>query len=232
MKKEACAVPEQQVLAYVAGDLPDADATALAEHLAGCDACREQATEYTALRAALPAACATGVVRWHRCRTPFGTTYLAATDQGLARLSWRQPGADAFAAELERRFPGRLVVRDPPALADVERQLHEYFAGLRTHFELPLDLSSLSPFNRRVLETITTLGFGEVIPYAELSRRIAAPRAARAVGNALGRNPLAIIVPCHRVVRSDGSLGGYTGGLRYKRHLLALEGRHDLLRAG
>jgi methylated-DNA-[protein]-cysteine S-methyltransferase len=133
---------------------------------------------------------------------------------------------------MEERFPGRPVVRDGERLVEAERELREYFAGERSSFDLPVDLSSLSPFDRRVLEVaFRTIRFGEVVPYAELAKRIGKPKAARAVGGALGRNPVAIVVPCHRVVRSDGSLGGYGGGVRYKERLLEIEGRRDLLRA-
>jgi methylated-DNA-[protein]-cysteine S-methyltransferase len=157
--------------------------------------------------------------------------YLAATDRGLARLSWRQPSPDAFEREIRTRFPGRPIIHDPEALAETERQLREYFSGDRSRFDLPVDLTALSPFERRVLETTRRIPYGQVVPYAELARRIGKPKAARAVGNALGHNPVAIVVPCHRVVRSDGGLGGYTGGVRYKRDLLKIEGRDDLARA-
>ncbi|MBI4541145.1 MAG: methylated-DNA--[protein]-cysteine S-methyltransferase [Gemmatimonadetes bacterium] len=231
MSRSPCPVPEDQVLAYVAGDLPEEEELAFAEHLAECDECCEQAAEFVALRVALPACCADDVVRWHSFATPFGTMYVAATEKGLARVSWQQRGPDSFVRELEGRFPGRPVVRDPHALAEAERELREYFGGTRSQFDLPVDLSTLSPFDRRVLEKARTIEFGHVVPYAELARRIARPSAARAVGNALGRNPVAIVVPCHRVVRSDGSLGGYGGGVEYKERLLTIEGRRDLLRA-
>lgn len=227
MSPASCTVPENRVLAYVAGDLAENEELALAEHLGQGEACCAQAAEF----AALPACCAEGVVRWHSFRTPFGSMYVAATDHGLTRVSWGRR-AERFVREMEERFPGRVVIRDPYALTDAERQLQEYFAGTRSRFELPVDLGGLSPFDRRVLETARTIPYGEVISYRELARRIARPQAARAVGNALGRNPVAIVVPCHRVVRSDGSLGGYGGGIAYKKKLLAIEGRTDLLRAG
>lgn len=190
-----------------------------------------QATEFAAVRAVVAACRAEAVLRWHSFPTPFGTMYVAATERGLTRVSWSR-GARSFVRELEQRFPGRVVVRDPGALAETERQLREYFAGTRSRFELPVDLGSLSPFDRRVLGTAaSTIPYGEVVPYGELARRIARPHAARAVGGALGRNPVAIVVPCHRVVHSDGSLGGYGAGIAYKKKLLALEGRNDLLRA-
>ena len=229
-----CGVPEETVLAYAAGELDDAASVAVAEHLAECDACCAEAAEYRALRTSLPRCCAETAVRWHAFDTPFGRMFVAATDRGLVRVSWQQPrGAASFVRELERRFPGRPVVQDATALAEAERQIREYFDGNRTRFDLPVDFDVLDPFDRRVLATaFRTIGFGEVVAYGELARRIGKPRAARAVGGALGRNPVAIVVPCHRVVRRDGSLGGYGGGVHWKRRLLALEGRRDLLRAG
>ncbi|MBI4520744.1 MAG: methylated-DNA--[protein]-cysteine S-methyltransferase [Gemmatimonadetes bacterium] len=242
MTRTPCTVPEDRIIAYVAGDLTDGEELTLAEHLGTCEECCEQAAELTALRGALPVCCATAAVRWHSFPTPFGTMFVARTDRGLARLSWQKRDAqqgswraqrpDDFVAEMEERFPGQPVVQDADALADVERELEEYFAGARSRFDIPVDLSSVSEFERRVLESARAIPFGEVIPYTELARRISKPGAARAVGNALGHNPVAIVVPCHRVVRRDGSLGGYTGGVQYKKQLLTLEGRDDLLRAG
>ncbi|MBI4512717.1 MAG: methylated-DNA--[protein]-cysteine S-methyltransferase [Gemmatimonadetes bacterium] len=231
MSPETCPIPDERLLAYVAGELEGEDELAIATHLGECQGCCEEAAEFTALRGVISACCADDVVRWHSFRAPFGIMYLAATDDGLARVSWQQPGPDAFVHELEARFPGRLIVRDPDALAEAERQLREYFAGQRSSFDLPVDLSALSDFDQRVLAAARRIGFGEVVPYAELAKRIARPKAVRAVGNALGRNPVAIVVPCHRVIRSDGSLGGYGGGVEYKKRLLAIEGRRDLSRA-
>lgn len=102
-------------------------------------------------------------------------------------------------------------------------ELAEYLAGKRTSFSVPVDLSALLPFQRRVLETAMSIPFGEVRSYAWVARRLSRPRAARAVGTALARNPVPIIVPCHRVRRSDGGLGGYLFGLPFKDRLLALE---------
>ena len=171
-------------------------------------------------------------VRWSRFPTPFGEMYAAATFRGLARLSWDPPSEDLFVAEIEARFAGWPVIRDREGLAGVERELSEYFLGTRDRFELPVDLADLGAFQRSVLEAARSVPYGQVVPYAELARRVRRPGASRAVGNALGRNPVAIVVPCHRIVRSDGALGGYTGGVQYKKRLLALEGREDLLRAG
>lgn len=170
-------------------------------------------------------------VRWHRFETPFGAIRAAATDRGLARVAWQEEGDGAFVAELEERFPDAPVVPDPEGLREVERQLSEYFRGDREAFDLPVDLDPVSEFDRRVLRAAAGLDFGEVVTYGELARRIGRPRAARAVGGALGRNPVPVVVPCHRIVRGDGGLGGYGSGVEYKERLLRIEGREDLLRA-
>jgi len=225
MSTVPCNVSEDEILAYCAGDLDGEAELAIARHLADCDLCRDDAIVFTLLRDDLARDAATAI-RWHAFATPFGTMFVAASDRGLVRLSWNLPDADAFEDELRRRFPGRPLLHDPGAahLADAERQLREYFAGRRTRFDLPVDLDALPAFDRRVLEAARQIPFGTTVHYGDLARRIDHPRAARAVGNALGRNPVAIVVPCHRVVRSDGSLGGYgIGGITYKQKLLELE---------
>lgn len=224
-----CRRTTEEVLAFVLGELEAEEELTMAEHLGECAGCRDEAVEFRSLDGTLGDCCGSDVIRWHSFGSPFGTMYVAASDDGLVRVSWKQPGPDAFTRWLERRFEGRPVVRDPEGLAEAERQLREYFAGDRSRFELPVDLSALGDFDRRVLDAARKISFGQVVPYAELARRIGKPRASRAVGGALGRNPVAIVVPCHRVVRSDGSLGGYGGGVEYKERLLTIEGREDLL---
>jgi methylated-DNA-[protein]-cysteine S-methyltransferase len=110
----------------------------------------------------------------------------------------------------------------PAAFLDVRTQLTEYFAGMRTSFEVPLVMDG-APFQRRVWRALQDIAYGETISYGELARRIGHPSAARAVGMANGRNPLAVIVPCHRVIGADGTLTGYGGGIERKRLLLDLE---------
>jgi methylated-DNA-[protein]-cysteine S-methyltransferase len=106
----------------------------------------------------------------------------------------------------------------------VRRQLDEYFEGKRTEFEVPVDWSLSHGFFRRVLERTAGVGYGHVSTYAEVAREAGSPRAVRAAGNALGSNPVAIVVPCHRILRTGGGLGGYGGGLERKEFLLRLEG--------
>ena len=110
------------------------------------------------------------------------------------------------------------------AIEMASRQLEEYFGGRRDEFDVPLDLAGISPFTQSVLAATTAVPFGHLATYRDIAEQIGAPRATRAVGNALGRNPIPVIVPCHRIVRSDATIGGYTGGLGIKKRLLALEG--------
>jgi O-6-methylguanine DNA methyltransferase len=166
-----------------------------------------------------------GPVRWHVFRTNLGRTYVASTDRGVCRLTWRARSANDFTAELRRRFPGRSVVRDPQGFAEIERRLRSYLAGDVKNFDLPVDLADRTEFERQVLGAARRIPPGRPIAYSELARRIGRPGAARAVGNALRGNPVPLLVPCHRVVRADGSPGGYGGpdGSSEKVRLLRLE---------
>ena len=153
--------------------------------------------------------------------SPIGPLAVASTEQGLVRVSYGV--ADETAEELAAKLSPR-VVRAPSRLDEVRRELDEYFEGKRTEFELPVDWALTHGFFRRVLKQTARIGYGSVGTYAEVARRAGSPRAVRAAGNALGSNPICIVVPCHRVVRSGGGLGGYGGGLERKEFLLRLEG--------
>jgi len=158
--------------------------------------------------------------------SPVGTLVAARTERGLARLAYEDfnGGRDAVLEGLADRLSPRILER-PARLDDVRRQLEEYFAGRRTSFELPLDLSLVrGPFGRRVLEACARIPFGEVSSYRAMATTAGSAGAVRAAGNALGANPVPIVVPCHRVLRSGGGLGGYTGGLERKQRLLRIEG--------
>ena len=154
--------------------------------------------------------------------TPIGTLLIAATDRGLCRIAY-DADADQEVERLARSF-GVRVLRSASPIDPARRQLDEYFEGHRQHFELPLDIDSLAEFNRRVLHELARVPYGEVVTYGELAARSARPRAARAVGTVMNRNPLPIVLPCHRVIGSTGKLVGYGGGLERKEALLRLEG--------
>jgi methylated-DNA-[protein]-cysteine S-methyltransferase len=154
--------------------------------------------------------------------TPVGDLLVAATERGLCRISYdAEPER-----ELERlaRSFGVRVLRSSKPIDEARRELDEYFTGGRRRFDLALDVQLLADFNRRVLRELARVPYGEVVTYGELAARAARPRAARAVGTVMNRNPLPIVLPCHRVIGSNGKLVGYAGGLERKEALLRLEG--------
>ena len=158
-------------------------------------------------------------------QSPLGLLTLAATTQGLAGL-WFE-GQRHLPAPLVAQSPGTCAwptEPDHPVLKQAIQQLTGYFAGKRTSFSLPLDLSGGTAFQQSVWQALLAIPQGEVTSYGEVSRRIGKPSAVRAVGGAIGRNPVSVIVPCHRVTASCGALTGYAGGLDRKTALLRLEG--------
>jgi methylated-DNA-[protein]-cysteine S-methyltransferase len=161
-------------------------------------------------------------VAYRTLETPVGLLLLAATARGLVRVAFRVEGHDAALERLARELSPR-ILRAPARLDAAAREIEEYFAGRRSAFDLPLDLSLARGFRRKVLAQLERIRYGATSSYAQIARRAGSPRAVRAVGTACALNPLPIVVPCHRVLRSDGSLGGYAGGLAAKRALLALE---------
>jgi methylated-DNA-[protein]-cysteine S-methyltransferase len=154
--------------------------------------------------------------------SPIGPLLVAANARGLCRIGF-DGDPDRDAEWLARAF-GVRVLRVPRRLDPVRRQLDEYFAGDRRVFELDVDITRVPEFHRRALEELARVPFGEVTTYGRLAERIGRPRSARAVGGAMNRNPIPIVLPCHRVVGSNGSLTGYGGGLHRKQALLELEG--------
>jgi methylated-DNA-[protein]-cysteine S-methyltransferase len=156
--------------------------------------------------------------------SPLGPLVVAATPKGLVRVSYSEfRGEDEVLEELARRVSPR-VLEAPARLDPVRRELDEYFEGRRQGFDVPIDWSYLAGFTREVLRATARIGFGEVSTYAGVAAEAGSPRAVRAAGNALGSNPMPVVVPCHRVLRTGGTLGGYTGGLEKKEFLLRLEG--------
>lgn len=147
--------------------------------------------------------------------------YYAELESALGTLSF---ACDDAGRLVELRFGSSPAEpnNDDPRCARVREQLVEYLDGSRTVFDLELDPAG-TPFQRRVWQGLTEIPYGEVISYGELARRIGMPGAARAVGQANGKNPIPIVVPCHRVIAADGSIGGFSSGLGLKRQLLALE---------
>lgn len=190
------------------------------------DALYDEDDEATArLHARLTAAAqAAGVldVAYRTIDTPVGELLLAATDEGLVRVAYARQGLDDVLAALATSVSPR-ILRAPARLDRVATQLDEYFAGARTLFDVPLDLRLAKGFRRAVITHLPSIPYGHTESYAQVAAAAGSPKAVRAVGTACATNPLPVVVPCHRVVRSDGTFGGYVGGEDAKRTLLTME---------
>lgn len=158
--------------------------------------------------------------------SPFGRFLLASTPRGLVKLEFHPEPVEEILEELARKVSPR-VLEMPGRFDDVRRELDEYFEGRRTEFDLPLDWRLIHGFSERVLRATARIPYGGVSTYSDVAARAGNPKAMRAAGNALGSNPLPIVVPCHRVVRTGGDVGNYGGGPAMKRALLELEGALD-----
>jgi len=238
----SCAEAESLMERALARGSASPEAVALASHLVRCDRCRTQADEMlqseaimdlveppaplTARLAALAADHAARQLRLRTFQTPLGWTGLAYSDAAIVLVE-RSPSGAADIQEHVRLRLGDVVAQERPRDDIGEaaaRKLVEYHEGRRVVFDEPMDLSLVPPFTRRVLQATARIPYGEVRPYAWVAREVGKPRATRAVGQSLHINPLAPIIPCHRVIASDNTLGGYGGGLDMKRWLLRLEG--------
>ena len=155
-------------------------------------------------------------------RTPIGAVLLVASRAGVVRLAFENEDHDAVLASLAASVSPR-VLEVPGRLAQAARELEEYFAGRRRRFDVPVDLSLARGFGAAVVAHLPSIDFGRTESYAAVAAAVGSPRAVRAVGSACARNPVPIFVPCHRVVRSDGTFGAYRGGHEAKRFLLELE---------
>lgn len=154
---------------------------------------------------------------------PLGPLHAAATPRGLIMLAYGDVPLDERLERLARTVSPR-IMEAPARLDPVRRELDEYFAGRLRRFEVAIDWSPLRGYTREVLRRTAEIPFGQASSYADIAARAGSPRGWRAAGNALGANPIPIVVPCHRVLASGGGIGGYTGGLDRKRFLLELEG--------
>lgn len=161
-------------------------------------------------------------VAYRTVGSPVGTLLLAATNTGLVRVAFEREDFDTVLTDLAARLGPRLLLA-PQRLDPAARQLEEYFVGSRTAFDLPLDRSLSSGFRGQVHAYLPQIGYGHTQSYGEVAAGVGNPRAVRAVGSACATNPLPVVVPCHRVLRSDGGLGGYLGGAAAKTTLLELE---------
>lgn len=197
----------RDLAAALAGSAPD-DAARL-------DALRERLAEHAGSEGILDVAVRT-------VDSPVGTLLVATTPLGVVRIAFELEGHDAVLEQLSSTVGPRLL--RSVALTDAAaRQLEEYFAGTRRSFDVPVDLRLVSGFRRTVVSHLPEIGYGETASYAQVAALSGNPAAVRAVGSACSHNPVPIVVPCHRVVRSDGTIGQYLGGTEAKRHLLSLE---------
>jgi len=152
--------------------------------------------------------------------SPVGELLVATTDRGLCRIAYRPDDAlDELAGDF-----GTRVLRVPRQVDGIRRELDEYFEGRRQEFDLRLDLTPVADFHRRALDELARVPYGQVTTYGALAAKVGRPKAARAIGGAMNRNPIPIVLPCHRVVGAGGALVGYAGGLERKELLLRLEG--------
>lgn len=162
------------------------------------------------------------MIRYTTFSTPLGKMFLAASDRGICRLDFVVPGRN-FKSWFARHYAGESLRADGRTLRSTVKKLHDYFQGKHRRLDLPVELRGTA-FERRVWQALQKIGRGETTTYGRLAARLGRPHAARAVGRAVGLNPIAVVVPCHRVVGSDGRLVGYASGLKRKAKLLALEG--------
>lgn len=240
MREDRC-FEEEDLLALLAGD---ESPEVWREHMRGCVECRKLFSAQEPLRRALerptgrPIDALVKAARAHLEEvlhsdarpvayydawpdTPVGPLLLAASSRGLCAVSFGS-SLDDFLRRVERR--GFRPAPSPERVQEAVTQLREYFAGRRRRFDMAVDLAGQTPFQRQVLEATARVPAGSVASYGEIARAIGRPRATRAVGSALGQNPVPIVVPCHRIIGSDGGLRGYGGGLDIKEKLLRLEG--------
>lgn len=161
-------------------------------------------------------------VAYRTLETPVGPLLLAATETGLVRVAFEREGFDAVLESLAQRISPR-VLEAPRRLDAAAVELDEYFEGRRHSFDVPLDFALSSGFRRSVQTSLLGIDYGRTRSYKEIAELVGSPRAVRAVGTACATNPLPVVLPCHRVLRSDGGLGGYIGGLEAKTALLSLE---------
>ena len=220
-------------------DLSASDAHFIDDHLETCGSCRRELDDYRRVESALDRCCnydcdpsmlpalsipPRAVTAWYgEIDSPIGQLFVAATGAGVCELDF---ASSHDRADVIRRLQlrGFHPIPNQTAITAVAKQLNEYFRGERDRFEVPLDLSGITPFTRAVLIATNDVPFGRLSTYRQIAQSIGQPKATRAVGNALGKNPIPVIVPCHRIIRSDSTIGKYTGGIHIKQRLLQLEG--------
>ena len=164
-------------------------------------------------------------------RSPWGWMGIAESPKGIQAIVLPKRSRPAIETDLKIQSDGPLQPGESAQLEEARRQLLDYFAGRRNTFDVPLDLSQGTSFQRQVWRTLQRVPYGKLRSYQWIAARVGGRHYARAVGNAVGANPLPIVIPCHRIVAHDASLGGFSGGLSMKRKLLSLEGTLSMLRS-
>lgn len=160
-------------------------------------------------------------IRFSTVDTPFGKMGIAVSSKGLCRILF--PEETPFGPALKKDFAKESIIKDDKACKDIRKQIQEYFSGKRTDFELVLDIHT-SPFYKKALKAVYSVPFGKTASYKEIAEKAGNPKAVRAAGSANANNPIPIVIPCHRVINTNGGLGGYGGNLQRKGFLLEMEG--------
>jgi methylated-DNA-[protein]-cysteine S-methyltransferase len=227
---DPCDLCEEAMPGFVLNELVPADRAWMLEHTQECSYCRTELACFeclddllddTALEPRLSSNCVTA--SWSRIDSPIGDLAIAVSPSGVCEIGFGWMEDDrAFARRLLNR--GFIPVRDDAAVEPVRKELADYFSGVHRSFDVPIDLSGVTAFSRAVLDATAAIPFGETRTYGDIARAIGKPGASRAVGNALNKNPIPLIVPCHRIVPTSGGIGNYAGSPQVKAHLLNLEG--------
>lgn len=228
---EPCDLCEEALPGYVLDELTVEDRQWVVAHTEECGYCRRELDCFERLDDLLDRCDAEACqeqptcvkAAWSRVESPIGPLAVAVSPSGVCEIGFGWIDDDAtFAGRLLER--GFMPVRDDEAVQPVMRELADYFNGVRDHFGVPVDLSGITPFSRAVLDATAAVPYGETRTYRDIAQAIGKPGATRAVGNALNKNPVPLIVPCHRIVPTGGGIGNYAGTPRVKERLLSLEG--------
>jgi methylated-DNA-[protein]-cysteine S-methyltransferase len=237
---DGCDVCIEALPGYVLGDLDAVDTHWIEEHTSTCSSCQDELVCYKGVDMLVERCCSLDTlplpplplvrtpralqpVSCQRVQSPLGDLLVAVSNAGVCEIGFGW-------MENEDDFSGRLAERglspswSSDSTVEIAKELSQYFDGARREFAVPLDYSGLTPFTRSVLEATAAVPFGETRTYRDIAIAIGKPNATRAVGNALHRNPIPLVVPCHRIVKTGSGLGGYAGGVDAKRVLLSLEG--------
>lgn len=238
---DPCDVAEDAMPALVIGDLSSPDVAWVRHHTATCGYCRDRLhefeqveytleccdtvarTEVTQRRPATALALGIAEARYGFMETPVGPVLIAVSNEGVCEVSYLDH-TDRYDALRQIEQRGFIVQERQQSVTPVVDELASYFSGDRTTFDLGVDLKGVTDFTRSVLRATSYIPYGKVTTYGEIATMINKPGASRAVGNALGRNPVPVVIPCHRVVLSNGGMGWYTGGPHIKEALLDIEG--------